>query len=35
LESRIDFRVGWHDAVAAVDALLERRVSGKAVLTID
>jgi NADPH:quinone reductase len=34
-ESRIDFRVGWHDAVAAVDALLERRVAGKAVLTID
>src|SRR4029450_5776799 len=24
LESRIDFRVGWHDAVAAGDALLER-----------
>jgi NADPH:quinone reductase-like Zn-dependent oxidoreductase len=35
LESRIDLRVGWHDAVAAVDALLERRVAGKAVLTID
>jgi NADPH:quinone reductase-like Zn-dependent oxidoreductase len=35
LESRIDVRVGWHDAVAAVDALLERRVAGKAVLTID
>jgi NADPH:quinone reductase len=34
LESRIDLRVGWHDAVAAVDALLERRVAGKAVLTI-
>ena len=35
LESRIDLRVGWHDAVAAVDALLERRVAGKAVLTVD
>jgi NADPH:quinone reductase len=35
LESRIDLRVGWRDAVAAVDALLERRVAGKAVLTID
>jgi len=35
LESRIDLRVGWHDAGAAVDALLERRVAGKAVLTID
>jgi NADPH:quinone reductase-like Zn-dependent oxidoreductase len=35
LESRIDLRVGWHDAAAAVDALLERRVAGKAVLTID
>jgi NADPH2:quinone reductase len=35
LVSRIDLRVGWHDAVAAVDALLERRVAGKAVLTID
>jgi NADPH:quinone reductase len=35
LESRIDLRVGWHDAVAAVDALLERRVAGKAVITID
>jgi NADPH:quinone reductase-like Zn-dependent oxidoreductase len=35
LESRMDLRVGWHDAAAAVDALLERRVAGKAVLTID
>jgi len=35
LESRIGLRVGWRDAVAAVDALLERRVAGKAVLTID
>jgi NADPH:quinone reductase len=35
LESRIDLRVGWHDAAGAVDALLERRVAGKAILTID
>lgn len=35
LESRIGLRVGWHDAAAAVDALLERRVAGKAALTID
>jgi len=35
LESRIDFRVSWRDAASAVDALLDRRVAGKAVLTID
>jgi NADPH2:quinone reductase len=35
LVSRVDLRVGWRDAAAAVDALLERRVAGKAVLTID
>ncbi len=35
LVSRVDLRVGWRDASAAVDALLERRVAGKAVLTID
>lgn len=35
LESRIDLRISWHDAAAAVDTLLERRVAGKAVLTID
>jgi NADPH2:quinone reductase len=35
LESRIDLRISWRDAAAAVDALLERRVAGKAVLTID
>jgi NADPH:quinone reductase len=34
LESRIDLRVGWRDAASAVDALLDRRVAGKAVLTI-
>jgi NADPH2:quinone reductase len=35
LESRIDLTVPWTDAASAIDALLERRVSGKAVLTID
>ncbi len=35
LESRIDLRVSWRDAASAVDALLERRVAGKAILTID
>ncbi|HYU94489.1 MAG TPA: zinc-binding dehydrogenase [Actinomycetota bacterium] len=35
LESRIDLRVSWRDAASAVNALLDRRVAGKAVLTID
>jgi len=35
LESWIDLRVSWRDAVSAVDALLERRVAGKAVLMMD
>jgi hypothetical protein len=35
LESRIDLAVPWSDAASAVDALLERRIGGKAVLTID
>ncbi len=35
LESRVDLRVSWRDAASAVDALLERRVAGKAVLTVD
>jgi NADPH2:quinone reductase len=35
LDSQIDFRMSWRDAAAAIDALLERRVAGKAVLTID
>lgn len=35
LESRIDLRVSWRDAASAVDALLDRRVAGKAVITID
>jgi hypothetical protein len=35
LESRIDLTVLWSDAASAIDALLERRIGGKAVLTID
>ncbi len=35
LESRIDLRTSWRDTASAIDALLERRVAGKAVLTID
>jgi NADPH:quinone reductase-like Zn-dependent oxidoreductase len=35
LESRIDLRASWRDAASAIDALLARRVAGKAVLTID
>jgi NADPH:quinone reductase-like Zn-dependent oxidoreductase len=35
LESRVDLTVPWGEAASAVDALLERRVRGKAVLTID
>lgn len=35
LESRIDITVSWGEAASAIDALLERRVGGKAVLTID
>lgn len=34
LVSDIDHRAPWSEAAAAVDALLERRVNGKAVLTI-
>jgi NADPH:quinone reductase-like Zn-dependent oxidoreductase len=35
LESSVDLRASWRDAASAIDALLERRVAGKAVLTID
>jgi NADPH:quinone reductase-like Zn-dependent oxidoreductase len=35
LESRIDLTLPWSDAASAIDALLERRVGGKAVLTIE
>jgi NADPH:quinone reductase-like Zn-dependent oxidoreductase len=34
LESRVDLRVSWTDAASAVDALIERHVNGKAVLTV-
>lgn len=35
LESRVDLTVSWRDAASGIDALLQRRVAGKAVLTID
>lgn len=35
LESSVDLRASWRDAASAIDALLDRRVAGKAVLTID
>lgn len=34
LRSEIGLRVGWTEAASAVEALLERRVPGKAVLTV-
>jgi NADPH:quinone reductase-like Zn-dependent oxidoreductase len=35
LDPQIDVTVSWTEAAAAIQALLERRVAGKAVLTID
>jgi len=35
LDPQIDLVLPWADAATAIEALLERRVSGKAVLTID
>jgi NADPH:quinone reductase len=35
LDCQIDLTISWTEAAAAVQALLERRVAGKAVLTID
>jgi NADPH:quinone reductase-like Zn-dependent oxidoreductase len=35
LDPQIDFTVSWRDAGTAIDALLARRVNGKAVLTVD
>jgi NADPH2:quinone reductase len=35
LTSAIDLEVPWTEAVSAIDALMQRRVNGKAVLTID
>jgi NADPH:quinone reductase-like Zn-dependent oxidoreductase len=35
LDAQIELEVDWHDAAAALDALLDRRVAGKAVLRID
>jgi NADPH2:quinone reductase len=34
LGSRVDLQVSWADAASAVDALIERHVNGKAVLTV-
>jgi NADPH:quinone reductase-like Zn-dependent oxidoreductase len=35
LDPQIDVTLSWTEAAAAVQALLERRVAGKAVLTVD
>ncbi len=35
LECAIDRESSWHDAVAAIEALLDRRIAGKAVLLVD
>ncbi|HVR06320.1 MAG TPA: zinc-binding dehydrogenase [Solirubrobacteraceae bacterium] len=35
LECSIDRETSWHEAAAAIDALMERRVAGKAVLLVD
>ena len=35
LDPQIDMTVSWHEAGRAIEALLERRVNGKAVLRID
>jgi NADPH:quinone reductase len=35
LDPQIDLTASWHDAGRAVEALLERRVNGKAVLRVD
>jgi NADPH:quinone reductase len=35
LDPQIDLEVSWHDAARALDALVERRIAGKAVLLVD
>ena len=35
LRSDVDLQVAWRDAATAIDALLERRINGKAVVTLD
>ena len=35
LDPQIDLTTSWHDAGAAIRALMDRRVAGKAVLKID
>ena len=35
LDPQIDLTLSWHEAGSAIEALLDRRVNGKAVLTVD
>ena len=35
LDCQIDLRSSWREPGAAIDALLERRIAGKAVLLVD
>jgi NADPH:quinone reductase len=35
LDPQIHLTMSWHDAGRAIEALLDRRVNGKAVLTVD
>jgi NADPH2:quinone reductase len=35
LDPQIDVTLSWHEAGSAIEALLDRRVNGKAVLTVD
>jgi NADPH2:quinone reductase len=35
LDPQIDLTLSWNDAAEAIEALIERRVNGKAVLTVD
>ena len=35
LDPQIDLELPWSDAATAVEALLERRIAGKAVLHVD
>ena len=35
LDPQIDLKLSWTDFAQAIEALLDRRVNGKAVLTVD
>jgi NADPH:quinone reductase-like Zn-dependent oxidoreductase len=35
LDPHIDLTLSWHEAGSAIEALLDRRVNGKAVLRVD